>query len=187
MTKLIIGLGNPGPRYRHTRHNVGFAVVSVLAERHRIAGRSQGPAIVGSGEFGGERVILGQPTTFMNDSGRAVAQLRRKHPSIPVEDLLIVVDEMDLPIGTIRLRAKGSAGGHNGLKSVIAALGTDAFPRMRIGVGRPPLGFDPIDHVLTRFRPEEREVIDGVIETAADAVEYWIENGIEETMNRFNR
>jgi PTH1 family peptidyl-tRNA hydrolase len=187
MTKLIIGLGNPGPRYRNTRHNAGFAVVSVLAERHKIAGRSQGPAIVGSGEIGGERVVLGQPTTFMNDSGRAVAQLRRKHPGVPNEDLLIVVDEMDLPVGTIRIRGKGSAGGHNGLKSIIAALGTDAFPRMRIGVSRPPPGVDPIEHVLTRFRPEEREVMDGVIETAADAVEYWIEHGIEETMNRFNK
>ncbi len=187
MTKLIIGLGNPGPRYRNTRHNVGFAVISTLGERHRITGRTVGSAIVGEGEIGGERVVLAQPTTFMNDSGRAVAQLRRKYPNVDLTDFMIVVDEMDLPTGTLRMRAKGSAGGHNGLKSIIAALGTDAFPRLRIGVGRPPPSVDPVEHVLTRFRPDERETIHAAIEGAADAVEYWIQYGIEEAMNRFNR
>jgi PTH1 family peptidyl-tRNA hydrolase len=187
MTKLIVGLGNPGSRYQNTRHNVGYAVVSLLGERHKIAGKSQGPAIVGAGEIAGERVVIAQPTTFMNDSGRAVAQLLRKHQNVEAEDVLIVVDEMDLPTGTIRARAKGSAGGHNGLKSIIAALGTNEFPRMRIGVDRPPPGLDPIEHVLTRFRPDEREAIDTAIVTAADAVEYWIQYGIDETMNRFNR
>ncbi len=187
MTKLIIGLGNPGPRYRDTRHNVGFAVVSTLGERHGISGRTVGSAIVGEGEINGERVVLAQPTTFMNESGRAVAQLRRKHPDVDLADYMIVVDEMDLPTGTLRMRAKGSAGGHNGLKSIIAALGTEAFPRLRIGVGRPLPSVDPVDHVLTRFRPEEREAINAAIVAAADAVEYWIQYGIEEAMNRFNR
>jgi PTH1 family peptidyl-tRNA hydrolase len=187
VTKLIVGLGNPGPRYRDTRHNVGFAVVSTLAERHRLSGRTVGSAIIGEGEIGGARVVLAQPTTFMNDSGRAVAQLKRKYPNVDLADFLVVVDDMDLPTGTLRLRGKGSAGGHNGLRSIIGALGTDAFPRLRIGVGRPPPSIDPIDHVLTRFRPDEREAIDAAIMTAADAVEYWIETDIEETMNRFNR
>ena len=187
MTKLIIGLGNPGPRYRDTRHNVGFAVISTLGERHHVSGRTVGSAIVGEGEIAGTRGVLAQPTPFMNDSGRAVALLRRTHPGIELEDYLVIVDEMDLPVGTLRLRGKGSAGGHNGLKSIIAALGTTEFPRLRVGVGRPPQAVDPVDHVLTRFRPDERETIDAAVMTAADAVEYWIQYGIEETMNRFNR
>ncbi len=184
---MIIGLGNPGPRYRDTRHNVGFAVVSTLGERHKISGRTVGSAIVGEGEIGGERVILAQPTTFMNDSGRALAQLKRKHPNVDLADYLVIVDDMDLPTGTLRLRGKGSAGGHNGLKSIIATLGTDTFSRLRIGVGRPPPSVDPVDHVLTRFRPDERDAINTAIMDAADAVEYLIQNGIEETMSRFNR
>jgi PTH1 family peptidyl-tRNA hydrolase len=187
MTKLIVGLGNPGPRYQHTRHNVGFAVVSLLGERHRITGKSQGSSIVGSGTIVDTPVVLAQPTTYMNDSGRAVAQLLRKYQNVGAEDLMVVVDQMDLPTAALRIRSKGSAGGHNGLKSIIAALGTNEFPRMWIGVGRPPPAMDPIDHVLTRFRPEEKDAIEVAITTAADAVEYWIAYGIDETMNRFNR
>lgn len=187
MTKLIVGLGNPGPRYRDTRHNVGYAVVSRLAERHGIKARTQGAALVGVGTIADEPVVLAQPTTFMNESGRAVAQLHRRYPGVALDDLLVVLDDMDLPLGTIRLRPKGGAGGHRGLASVIAALGTEAFPRLRIGVGRPPPGIDPIDYVLDRFRPEEREAVEAAIERAADAVEYWIQFGIHEAMNRFNR
>src|SRR5581483_9935938 len=123
MTKLIVGLGNPGPRYNHTRHNVGFAVVAELGRRHAIHGVSRGQAIVGEGTILGERVVLAEPTTMMNDSGRAVGLLRRRHNVWELANLLLVVDDMDLPIGAVRLRGRGSAGGHNGIKSVINAVG----------------------------------------------------------------
>jgi PTH1 family peptidyl-tRNA hydrolase len=186
MTKLIVGLGNPGPRYRHTRHNVGFAVVAELGHRHGIHGASRGSAIVGEGTIRGERVALAEPTTMMNLSGRAVAQLRKRCNVWELANLLVVVDDMDLPLGTVRIRPRGSAGGHNGLKSIIDAVGGQEFARLRIGVGRPPPGVDPIDHVLTRFTPDDRRIIDRAIEVAADGVECWIEYGVEETMNRFN-
>jgi PTH1 family peptidyl-tRNA hydrolase len=187
MTKLVVGLGNPGPRYSHTRHNVGFSVVATLSERYRIGGRKRGAAIVGEGEIAGEAVALAQPTTMMNNSGRAVLQLVRSFNVRDFENLLVVYDEMDLPLGTLRLRPRGSAGGHNGVKSIIQALGTQEFPRLRIGVSRPPTNMDPIDHVLTRFRPEEKPVLERTIAVAADAVETWLQLGNDETMNRFNQ
>ncbi|HZT08327.1 MAG TPA: aminoacyl-tRNA hydrolase [Chloroflexota bacterium] len=187
MTKLIVGLGNPGPRYHHTRHNVGFAVVAELGRRHNVPGRSRGPVIVGEGAISGQPVVLAQPTTMMNASGAPVALLRKRHNVWSLDDLLVVVDDMDLALGTVRLRPRGSAGGHNGLKSIIDALGSQDFPRLRVGIGRPPPGVDPIDYVLTRFSPAERATIEKAIATAADAVECWIEHGADETMNRFNR
>jgi PTH1 family peptidyl-tRNA hydrolase len=187
MTKLIVGLGNPGPRYSHTRHNVGFSVVSALGERHRIRGRSRGPSIVGEGEIAGQAVVLAQPTTMMNLSGKAVAQLVRSMNLRDLQNLLVVYDEMDLPLGTLRLRARGSAGGHNGIKSVIHALGTQDFPRLRVGVSRPPPDLDPVDYVLTRFRPEEKPVLEQAISAAADAIEWWVHAGTDDTMNRFNQ
>lgn len=187
MTKVIVGLGNPGPRYSHTRHNVGFSIIGALGERHRIKGRSRGAAIVGEGLIDGEPVALAQPTTMMNLSGRAVAQLVRTFNVHDLTHLLVVYDEMDLPLGTIRLRAQGSAGGHNGVKSIIQALGSQGFPRLRIGVSRPPPDMDPVDYVLTRFRPEEKPLLEKVVAVAADAVESWLTLGTEETMNRFNQ
>lgn len=186
MTKLIVGLGNPGPRYARTRHNVGFATIVELSDRLHINGKSQGPAIVAEGALGGETVVLAEPTTMMNDSGRAVAWLRRRHNVHDLANLLVISDDMDIQLGMVRLRAQGSSGGHNGIKSIIDAVGTQDFARLRIGLGRPPVGVDPIEFVLQTFRPEERPIIEQAVRVAADAVEYWIANGTYATMDRFN-
>lgn len=185
--RLVVGLGNPGPRYRSTRHNVGFAVIVELSRRHGVQGRLRGPAVVGTGSIGGEEVVLAQPTTFMNVSGRAVASLRRSFEVRDLSQMLIVLDDMDLPVGALRVRERGGSGGHNGLQSVMDSVGSGAFPRLRIGIGRPPPGTDPVDYVLTRFRPDEKETIDEAIRIAADAVECWVQYGTTETMSRFNR
>jgi len=186
MTKLIVGLGNVGPRYRSTRHNVGFLVITELGERYKLTARSRGPAVVAEGRIRETAVALAQPTTMMNLSGRAVSDLRKRLNVHNLDDLLIVHDEMDLPLGTLRLRAQGSSGGHNGIKSIIEHVQSQEFARLRVGVGRPQLGDDPIDHVLSTFRPEEKPVLHQVIKAVADAVECWIEHGVDECMNRFN-
>lgn len=187
MTKLIVGLGNPGPRYAGTRHNVGFSVVAELARRHRIDAKTRGPSLVGKGTIVGQNVVLAQPKTFMNLSGRAVSSLRNLYAVRDLSDLLIVADDIDLPLGALRLRDRGSSGGHNGLKSVLESLGSDQVARLRIGVGRPGSGADAIDHVLSRFGPDEKPLVDRIIGVGADAVECWIEFGLAEAMNRFNR
>jgi len=184
--KLIIGLGNPGRRYRGTRHNVGGEVVSHLARRLGIALREEaGFSAVGRGSIGGTRVLLARPQTFVNVSGAAVLELCRRHRVAP-RDIIVVADDLDLPLGRIRLRRGGSAGGHNGLKSIIDALGTTEFPRLRVGIGRPPEGVDPADYVLARFRPEEQPVVAEALERAAQALEAAVTEGIAAAMNRFN-
>jgi len=184
--KLIVGLGNPGRRYRETRHNVGWEVISRLARRARIAvDEEDGFSDVGRGSIGGTRVILARPQTYVNVSGEAVRDLRRHHRLRP-QDIVVVVDDLDLPLGRLRLRASGSAGGHNGLKSIIEALGTTEFPRLRVGIGRPAEGVDPADHVLTRFTSDEQAVVDAALDRAAEAIETAITEGIETAMNRFN-
>lgn len=184
--KLIVGLGNPGRRYRQTRHNVGWEVISRLARRARIAvDEEDGFSDVGRGAIGGTRVILARPQTYVNVSGEAVRDLRRRHRLRP-QDIVVVVDDLDLPLGRLRLRASGSAGGHNGLKSIIEAIGTTEFPRLRVGIGRPPEGVDPADHVLTRFTSDEQAVVDAALDRAAEAIETAITEGIETAMNRFN-
>lgn len=183
---LIVGLGNPGRRYRGTRHNMGAEVVDRLARRAGIAiDEDAGFARVGRGRIAGRRVLLAKPQTYVNVSGEAVRDLRRRH-RLRLPDIFVVVDDLDLPLGRIRLRAEGSAGGHNGLRSIIEALGTTEFPRLRVGVGRPPAGIDPADHVLTRFSPEEHEVLDAVLDRAAEALEAAVVEGVEAAMNRFN-
>lgn len=137
--------------------------------------------------IGGEEVLLATTRTFMNDSGRAVQGLLARHRIRDLTDLLVVLDEMELPLGTLRLRPSGSDAGHNGLKSVIQSVGGTGFPRLRLGVGRPPAGVDPIEHVLARFRPDEREVMNETVQRAATAVESWLGNGILRTMDQFNR
>ncbi len=182
---LVVGLGNPGPEYAGTRHNVGFMVVDRLSQRHGIVLKTaRHGAQVGDGMMAGEPVALVKPLTFMNLSGRAVAPLANRHSLLPGH-LIVIYDDADLPVGKIRLRARGSAGGHGGLKSIIAALGSAEFPRVRIGIGRSS-GSDLIEHVLSRFGPQEREPVDQAIERAADAVEYLLAHGIEPAMNRFN-
>ena len=183
--KLIVGLGNPGRRYRATRHNVGWDVIARLAERVGIrVNEDEGFAEVGRGTIGTRRVLLARPYTYVNVSGEAVRDLRRRHRLRP-EDILIIVDDIDLPLGRLRLRAGGSAGGHNGLKSVIEALGTTEFPRLRVGIGRPPHGVEAADFVLTRFTEEERMVHE-TLERAAEAVELAVTEGLPAAMNRVN-
>ncbi|HET6947925.1 MAG TPA: aminoacyl-tRNA hydrolase [bacterium] len=184
--KLIVGLGNPGRRYRQTRHNVGWEVISRLARRARIVvDEEDGFSDVGRGAIGGTRVILARPQTYVNVSGEAVRDLRRRHRLRP-QDIVVVVDDLDLPLGRLRLRASGSAGGHNGLKSIIEAIGTTEFPRLRVGIGRPPEGVDPADYVLTPFTSDEQAVVDAALDRAAEAIETAVTEGIETAMNRFN-
>ena len=185
--KLVVGLGNPGPKYDGTRHNVGFAAVDLLAKRHGLEWQAAPrgiEALVASWRMNG--AILAKPLTFMNLSGQAVVGLLQFY-KIPVEEQLVIVDETQLDLGRVRIRPDGSAGGHNGLKSMIASLGTMAFPRLRIGVGRGDKRRDLADHVLARFEPEERSVIEDAIAKAADAAELFIAEGVSAAMNRYNR
>ena len=184
--KLIIGLGNPDRRYRHTRHNVGWEVIDRVGRRLGIAvDQEDGWATIGGGTVGRRRVLLAKPQTYVNLSGTAVADLRRRH-RVKIEDLVVVVDDLDLPLGRLRLRPGGSHGGHNGLRSIIDALGSDAFPRLRVGIGRPPEGMDPAQFVLTPFTAEERATMDPALERAAEAIETVIREGLQAAMNRFN-
>ncbi len=185
--KLVVGLGNPGPRYRDTLHNVGFMVVDALAARHGVAFESA-PAEALTARIrglGSEGVLLAKPLTFMNLSGRAVADLVRFY-KIALDDLLVVVDEVALPAGQLRVRPRGSAGGHNGLKSIIGLLGSEAFPRVRVGVGRGDPRRDLADHVLAKIDPAMRADFDEWVGRAADCVESWLTAGIEKTMTVFN-
>jgi PTH1 family peptidyl-tRNA hydrolase len=186
--KLIVGLGNPGREYRETRHNVGFLVVEEIARRHGI-GWASGPSqiaetLVGK-KFGAEPLMLAKPLTYMNLSGDAVAGLAR-YFDVADEDLLVVVDEAALPFGKLRARARGSAGGHNGLKSVIERLGTNEFPRLRLGVGRGDGRRDLADHVLAKFEKGEQADLETLITRAADAAELFAAEGIAKVMNVFN-
>jgi peptidyl-tRNA hydrolase, PTH1 family len=184
--KLIVGLGNPGARYRLTRHNLGFMVVDVLAERWHISvGGRRHEAELGIGEREASRVVLAKPQTFMNASGESVGKLRRLYHLDPAE-ILAVYDDLDLPLGKVRLRGDGGAGGHNGVASMISVLGK-GFPRLRIGIGRPPGGRDPVGFVLEPFGQSEQPIVQEAIERAADGVESWIQNGVEQTMNVLNR
>ncbi len=184
--KLIVGLGNPGSRYRLTRHNLGFMVVDALAERWRISvGGKRHDAELGTGEISSVRAVLAKPQTFMNASGESVAKLRRLHRLDP-SDILAIYDDLDLPLGRIRLRAEGGAGGHNGVASLISVLGK-GFPRLRVGIGRPPGGADPVGYVLEPFEPSERASVQEAIDRAADGAESWLAQGLEPTMNVVNR
>jgi PTH1 family peptidyl-tRNA hydrolase len=184
--KLVVGLGNPGPKYRDTLHNVGFMTMDVLAARHGAAFESApADALTARVRGAGGGWLLVKPLTFMNRSGAAVGDLLRFY-KIPVEDLLVVVDEVALPAGHLRARPSGSAGGHNGLKSIIGVLGTEQFSRLRIGVGRGDPRRDLADHVLSMIPPDLRPAIDEAVVRAADAVECFARDGIEKTMQVFN-
>lgn len=181
---MIVGLGNPGRAYAHTRHNVGFDILDIFAKkRHvRILGR-QARALVGSVDLYGEQILLVKPQTFMNESGQAVGQIARKHNLKP-DDILVIYDDLDLPLGKIRIRMRGSSGGHKGMRSIISHLHSEDFPRMRIGIGR---SGEAIDHVLSRFNRKDRQIIDVTLEQAADALNTILEEGIEAAMNQYNR
>ncbi len=184
--KLIVGLGNPDRRYRHTRHNVGWEVIDHAARRFSAAvDQEDGWALVGGAKIGRHRILLAKPQTYVNRSGMAVADLRRRH-RVKLEDLLVIVDDLDLPPGRLRLRAGGSHGGHNGLRSIIEALGSDAFPRLRLGIGRPSAGVDPAAFVLTPFSEDERALIEPALDRAVDAVDTVVRDGLAAAMNRFN-
>ena len=184
---IVVGLANPGAKYRGTRHNVGATCIDELARRAgtRLENKVRDTELAET-EIGEAPAIIARPITFVNDSGKSVRNILRKFNAEP-DRLLLIVDDMDLKIGRLRLRAGGSSGGHNGLKSVRQVTGTDDFPRLRIGVGRPPAGSDPIQHVLGRFRPDERELIESAVSRAADAVEAIQREGLDKAMETYNR
>ena len=184
--RLIVGLGNPGGRYLATRHNVGFEVVELVAARASVRlRRGKFRCRQAEARIAGPRVILMQPHTFMNLSGRTV-RAAVDYFKTPLSHLLVICDDVHLPVGKIRLRPSGSAGGHNGLTSIIEVLGSQGFGRLRVGIGEPPPHMDQVTYVLSRFTPDEREQVGEAIARAADAVEAWIAVGIDEAMNRFN-
>lgn len=183
---LIVGLGNPGPEYARHRHNAGFQCLERLAEAHGLSfDRLQHKARVALGTIAGADVILAKPLSFMNLSGQPVRSLVH-HYRIPFSRLLVIHDDLDLPLGTIRLRPQGGSGGHRGMTSVIEALGSRDFPRLRVGIGRPPPGLDPTDHVLSDFTTGELPVIEGVYERVVAAVACFLTDGIEVAMSRYN-
>ena len=186
--KLIVGLGNPGRRYRGTRHNVGFRVVDCLASRLGIPlEQSRFDSRFGRGRVQGIDVGLLEPQTFMNDSGRAVAAALRFLPAEEISnDLLVAYDDADLPLGCLRLRPRGGDGGHLGLRSVIECLGTQELPRLRFGIGRSPDLLDTVTHVLQQFSSSESEVLEEALERASAAVEAFLTGGIVAAMDRFN-
>ncbi|QBD82362.1 aminoacyl-tRNA hydrolase [Ktedonosporobacter rubrisoli] len=184
--KLVIGLGNPGPQYEHTRHNVGFRVVDKLASHHGWKWERRGRAMLANGMLGTEKVLLVKPLTYMNNSGEAVGELVRWYKAQP-EDVLVVYDELDLPVGKVRLRANGSAGGHNGLKSIIHHLHTNQFPRLRVGIGRPANHrMETIDYVLGVPGGDERISLELGEDRAIEAVPLTLAQGIDAAMNLIN-
>ena len=184
---LIVFLGNPGPRYEMTRHNAGFMAADAMAKEKIVnINKARFKALTATCDIGGESVLLMKPQTFMNLSGDAVAQAAKFY-KIPPEHVIVVSDEISLPIGKLRIRTKGSAGGHNGLKDIIAKLGTDAFPRIRIGVGAPPHpDYDMADWVLSSFKNQDAEDMLASAERAAQAAQCYITQGADRAMNRFN-
>lgn len=186
--KVVVGLGNPGVKYSRTRHNVGFDVIHVLSERLAVGvDKSRHHALIGEQFIAGEKVLLVKPQTFMNLSGDSIREIFAFHRELEAaRDLIVVYDDMDFPVGDLRLRAQGSAGGHNGLKSIINVLGSQEFSRIRIGIGRPDAGRTVIDHVLSPFPTADRAAVEAVLERAADAATFAVEYGFALAMNRFN-
>lgn len=184
---LVVGLGNPGSRYDNTKHNVGFETIDLLAYKHSIkVTKLKSKALIGDGIIEGKRVLLVKPQTFMNLSGESVRDLMEWY-KIPGSRLIVIYDDIDLAQGKLRIRPKGSAGTHNGMRSVIYQIQTDEFPRVRIGVGKPPEGWDLADYVLSKFSPDERKVMNDSITAAAEAVASIIKSGLELTMSRYNK
>lgn len=184
--KIIVGLGNPGARFRNTRHNLGFLVLDRLAESLGVEfTREKHDGLLAEAQCEGQKLLLVKPMTFMNCSGDCVAPVARNKISA-LSDILVVVDDVHLPLGKIRLRAEGSAGGHNGLKSIIDRVGGQGFARLRLGIGDDREGQGLADHVLSKFRPEEKPVVSEMVEQAVAAAECWIRSGIEQAMTRYN-
>ncbi len=185
MKKIVVGLGNPGSRYEKTRHNIGWMVLDRLAERTGSTGRvkSRDGAATVRGRLGDDELILVKPTTYMNASGQAVRKVLARERA-PMNELLVVVDDMALPFGKLRMKARGSAGGHNGLRSIIGEMGTESFARLRLGIGAPSGG--AIQHVLGDFEHAEQKHLDMILDAAADAVELWAIEGADVVANRWN-
>lgn len=183
---LIVGLGNPGPKYAQHRHNVGFQIVDLLAARHGLTfSKSQHQAQLASGQLAGEKVLLAKPQSYMNESGQPVRALLDYY-KVPPDRLLVVVDHLDLDFGMLRLRPQGGAGGQNGMKSIIQHLGTQDFARLRVGIGRPPGRMDPAAYVLQNFSAEQEAEMQLLRQEAADAIELWLREGVHAAMNQYN-
>ena len=184
---LLVCLGNPGREYAETRHNVGFLAADLLAEmKNEKIDRLKFKALTGTVELGGEKVLVMKPQTYMNLSGEAVGEAARFY-KLPPERVLVISDDVSLPLGKMRIRANGSAGGHNGLKNIIQHLGTDAFPRIKVGVGAPAHPeHEMVDWVIGKFTRDERKALDEMLKKTVDAVEYVIRDGVQKAQNRFN-
>lgn len=185
---LLAGLGNPTARYEKTRHNVGFDVIDAIADKYNIdMNLKKGKAICGTGYIGGRKVLLAKPQTFMNLSGDSISALVNFYKLDPETELVVIFDDISLEPGNLRIRKKGSAGGHNGMKDIIAKVGTDGFARVKVGVGAKPDGWDLADHVLSRFSPGERKLVERAITDAVGAVTMMVQDETEAAMNQFNR
>ena len=188
MMFVIVGLGNPTAQYEGTRHNAGFDVIDVLAEKYNISVDARKcRAFCGKGIIAGQKVLLVKPQTYMNLSGESVGGIVNYYKIDPESDLLVIYDDISLDVGQLRIRKKGSAGGHNGIKSIIAHLGTTVFPRIKVGVGEKPKNYDLADYVLGHFSKQERELMEEGYEHASDAVEQIVQGEIEAAMNVFNK
>ena len=184
---LIVGLGNPGRQYEQTRHNIGFDAVDALAEQYQISvNEKKHKALCGKGVIAGEKVVLAKPQTYMNLSGESVAELLHYYKLDAESELLVIFDDISLAPGGIRIRKKGSAGGHNGIKNIIAQTGTQNFMRIKLGVGEKPEGWDLADHVLGRFSAAERSLTESAVSDAVTAAEMILSGEIDKAMNRFN-
>ena len=184
--KAIIGLGNPGMKYAGTRHNIGFDAVTAIADKYNLSiNNKKFKGVYADGHIAGEKVLLVQPQTFMNLSGECVREVADFYKLNP-DEIIIICDDINLDVGRLRIRKKGSAGGHNGLKNIIAHLGTEEFPRIRVGVGEKTKGWDLADYVLARFDKDSEPVIREALANVVGAVETWISEGIDAAMNRFN-
>lgn len=184
--KIIAGLGNPGSEYEKTKHNVGFMFIDALAEKLGVTDwKDKFDAKIGEARMGTEKVLLVKPQTYMNESGQAIGPLMNFY-KLDAEDLIVVHDDMDIPAGTIRIRKKGSAGGHNGIKSVLAHVGDEHFARVRIGIGRPLPGWTVVNHVLAPFVPEDVPKIDEAIKYLVPAVECIVTDDVDKAMNQYN-
>lgn len=183
---IITGLGNPGKKYKHTRHNVGFMVIDKIAEKLSInVNKVKFKGLFGSTNYKGEKILLLKPHTYMNCSGESVKDILSFY-KVPLENLIVIYDDMDLPVGKIRIRPKGSSAGHNGIKSIIYQVSSENFPRIRIGIGKPPENFETTNYVLGKFTNEQKEKIEKAIDAAADAALVIVEKGIQQAMNQFN-
>lgn len=184
--KIIVGLGNPTREYEGTRHNIGFSVIYSISDEYNIrVDTKKHKALIGKGMIEGEKVILAMPMTYMNLSGESVREIMDYYKCTP-EDIIVVYDDISLDVGKLRIRAKGSAGGHNGIKNIIQHLGTDVFPRVKVGVGEKPKGMDLADYVLGHFSKDEQPLIRESVERAKDAVSCMLSEGIASAMNKYN-